>query len=70
MKTEALKIHIEQLAKEVEKSLAIEGRDNTNSILDLIDCKEYLRRAWHTLDQSPFEANDTQAETRLRKTIL
>lgn len=60
MKNGALKVWIEQVAGQIEAELATET--NTNRVCDLMDAKEYLRRAWHTLDSSPVRPNATQAE--------
>lgn len=63
MKDTNLKIHIEQLACHIENEMR--GELDNDRILNLMDAKEYLRRAWHSVDASPFIANDTQAETCL-----
>lgn len=63
MKDCNIQIQIEQLANLIEREICAEtGHDR---ILNLLDAKEYLRRAWHSLDESPFIANDTQAEVCL-----
>lgn len=63
MKDCNIQIQIEQLANEIERTMRAE--QDHERILNLMDAKEYLRRAWHSIDGSAFVANDTQAEVCL-----
>lgn len=62
MKDAAIKIQIEQLAVEMEKEINSETAENYERVCRLHDGKEYLRRAWHSVDGSEFAANDTAYE--------
>ena len=62
MKDAAIKINIEQIANEIEKEVNRETADNFARVCRLQDAKEYLRRAWHSIDDSEFTANDTAYE--------
>ena len=60
MKTGALKVYLEQLAVMLEKETL--GEQNVDRVCELLDAQEYLRRAWHALDGSPTEDNQTTRE--------
>ena len=62
MKDANIKVLIEQLATEIEKEANQETSDNYARECRLLDAKEYLRRAWHSVDDSEFVANDTAYE--------
>lgn len=62
MKNGALKVWTTQLAQKIEEELKTET--DTDRVCALLDAREYLRRAYHVLDYSPFEPNDTTVETR------
>lgn len=62
MKDENLKVWTEQVAAKVNEELKTETNDDR--VCRLLDAKEYLRRAWHALDGTPFEAEDTTIEVR------
>ena len=60
MKTRALKVYLEQLAVMLEEETLRECDEAR--ICELLDAQEYLRRAWHALDGSPTEDNQTTRE--------
>ena len=54
------KFYLEQLAVMLERETLLE-HDETR-VCELLDAQEYLRRAWHALDGSPTEDNQTTRE--------
>jgi len=62
MKSEKLKIYIEQNGALIDAELRTES--DTERCCQLLDAREYLRRAWHALDGLPCEDNDTTIETQ------
>jgi hypothetical protein len=66
MKNANIKIQIEQLGIIIRDELNIE--QNEDRVCALLDAQEYLRRAWHCIDGTPTEDNDTTTEIK-RKSI-
>lgn len=62
MKDNQIKIQIEQLLAAIDAEEAGETAENFGRVCRLQDAKEYLRRAWHAIDDSEFSANDTAYE--------
>jgi hypothetical protein len=62
MKDANLKIQIEQIGLLIESAIKGETDENYERVCRLMDAKEYLRRAWHSVDGSEFAANDTAYE--------
>lgn len=60
MKDCNIQIQLEQIANQIEREMCAET--DHERILNLMDAKEYLRRAWHSIDGSAYVANDTQSE--------